>query len=68
MSREIYGKDVRKAFKLGPSIAVTLPKEFVKAHKIKPGDLFDIVFDQELHMKVIKPEEIKKYFEEKRGK
>lgn len=61
----VYGKDVRRALKMGNSIGATFPPEFVEAHNIKPGDLLEMPFSQELHIKVIRPEEIREYFERK---
>lgn len=58
----VYGKDIRRALKLGRSIAVTLPRGFVKAHNIKPGDMFEVPYNKELHLKPISTDEIKEYF------
>lgn len=47
---------VRKVMKLGGSLAITLPSEFVEAHNIKEGD--DIPYAANHIMKVIPmPEE-----------
>lgn len=59
----VYGKDVRRALKMGNSIGVTFPPEFVEAYNIQPGDLLEMLYNQELHMRVVRPEEIKEYFE-----
>lgn len=59
----IFGKDVRRVFRIGESKAITLPPEFVEAHKIKEGDQLEIVFDNELRAKVVRAEEIKKIFD-----
>jgi len=63
----VYGKDVRKVFKTGDSLAITLPAEYVKALGVKEGDAFELIFDKEVHMRRISPEEIKRYFE-RRGR
>ncbi len=36
---------VRKVIALGGSLAITLPKEFVKAHNIKEGDDLPVAAD-----------------------
>ena len=65
MKKVVYGKDVRRAFKIGQSIAVTLPPKFTSAHGVKPGDELEAVFNDELHFRIIRTDEIKKYFAKK---
>ncbi len=35
-------KITRKAIKVGNSVAVTLPEEFMKSNRIKPGDAMEL--------------------------
>jgi antitoxin component of MazEF toxin-antitoxin module len=46
-------KDVRKVFKLGQSLAITLPSEYVKRKNIREGDLVEIYFDDLIHIKPV---------------
>jgi antitoxin component of MazEF toxin-antitoxin module len=49
-------EDVRKVFKIGDSLAITLPAEFVKEHGIKEGQPITLVYDGLLKAKPIKTE------------
>ena len=42
---EKVGITGRRFFKLGNSIALTLPKEFIESHNIKPGDSVSILYN-----------------------
>ena len=43
----------RKLFKIGEGgVAITLPKAWVKYHGLKPGDIVEIVADDELIIRV----------------
>ena len=56
--KEYFGKDVRKIIKVGTSVAITLPREYVDIHGLKPGDKMDLYFDEILHIEPIKEKEI----------
>lgn len=45
MSKMFAGKAIRKIVRYGNSLAICIPKEYVKKHGIKPGDLFEVIFD-----------------------
>jgi len=49
---EIGGKIIRKLFKIGDSIAVTIPPDFLKAHGIDAGTKVEILYNNAI---VIKP-------------
>ena len=52
MEKETGGKIVRKLFKIGDSIAVTIPPEFLKAHEIGVGTQVEILYNNAI---IIKP-------------
>ena len=56
-------KSVRRAIKYGTSIAITLPAEYVKLKGIKPGDEFEIIFDDYVHIVPIDAEKLEKKVE-----
>lgn len=39
------GRTERRVFKIGRSIAITLPKEFIEAHGLKKGDKISILYN-----------------------
>ncbi|QBX63316.1 AbrB/MazE/SpoVT family DNA-binding domain-containing protein [Dehalococcoides mccartyi] len=49
----------RKLFKIGEGgFAVTLPKAWINYHRLKPGDMVEVVVDGDLIIRVkVKPEE-----------
>jgi antitoxin component of MazEF toxin-antitoxin module len=51
------GKDVRRLFKLGHSLVITLPSEYVKKKGLKEGDLLEIYFDDIVYMKPVNVDE-----------
>jgi antitoxin component of MazEF toxin-antitoxin module len=54
---EKVGKDVRKLFKLGGSLVITLPNEYVKRRSLKEGDLVEIYFDDIVYMRPVNVDE-----------
>jgi len=62
------GTTERTAIKLGRSIAVTLPKEFIEAHGIKKGDKIIVSYDSFLLLEPKQRERILKEMEAKRRK
>lgn len=57
---EILGKSIRKVLKIGRSLALTIPKEYVDAHEIKPGDLFEAYYNESLHNEPLRREDIER--------
>ena len=51
------GKDVRRLFKLGHSLVITLPSEYVKKKGLKEGDLLEVYFDDVVYMKPVNVDE-----------
>ena len=49
----------RKLFKIGEGgVAITLPKAWINYHRLKPGDMVEVVVDGDLIIRVkVKPEE-----------
>jgi len=60
MSRKVLGKVTRKVIRIGDSLAITIPKDFLKAHKIEEGMIVDIFFNDRMVIKPIKPEDVEK--------
>lgn len=58
--KNVLGFDARKLLKIGSSLAVTLPKEYVEAHGLKVGDTVRVYFDDVVHVEPVKTEEILK--------
>jgi len=63
MPRKVLGKATRKVIKIGDSLAITIPLEYRKAHKIKEGSLVDVYFNDKMVIKPVKLEEIEKEVE-----
>ena len=59
-NKEVLGTDIRKLLKIGSSLAITLPKEYVEAHGLKVGDTVQVYFDDVVHVEPVKPERILK--------
>ena len=57
---EVFGKSTRKVVKIGNSLAITLPSNYVKAHAIKAGDDMDIWYDEEFHGEPVTEEDIRR--------
>jgi len=56
-------EDIRKVFEIGGCLAIVLPKEYVKAHKLKKGDVIRVFYDDYLHLKPIRKDELAKKLE-----
>jgi antitoxin component of MazEF toxin-antitoxin module len=52
--QEMVSKDIRKLIRLGQSLYVSLPKEYVEAHKLKKGDKVEILFDEIIYIEPVK--------------
>jgi len=63
-----YKKSTRKIIELGESLLITIPRDFIRAHGLKKGDLVDVFFDDKLVVKPIKAEDIRKEIYGERGK
>jgi len=57
-------RDVRKAFRIGDSLAITLPADFVREHGIKEGQPIDLIFDGLLKARPLKADWPKEDLEE----
>jgi antitoxin component of MazEF toxin-antitoxin module len=55
---EQIGKELRRVFKLGYSMAIVLPSEYVKKKGLKTGDLMEIYFDDVIYMKPVDVKEL----------
>jgi len=58
LEHQFLGKDVRKLIQVGKSFAVTVPREYVEAHKLKLGDLLEINFNDALRVEPVNDAEI----------
>jgi|GEM_PF-3931804 len=57
----MIGKDIRKFIRIGESLAITIPPEFLRNNHVKEGDLAELYFDEkEIRLRVLNVEEIKK--------
>jgi len=57
---EFLDKETRKIIKVGGSLAITLPKEYIEVHSLRAGDKVDLYYDEILHIEPIKKEQILK--------
>jgi antitoxin component of MazEF toxin-antitoxin module len=57
-------EDIRKVFEIGGCLAIVLPKEYVKAHRLKKGDVIRVYYDDYLHLKPIRKDELAKKLEQ----
>jgi len=57
---EYLGKDIRKIIRVGGSVAITLPKEYLDAHGLKLGDKMELNFNEVLHVEPVNEAEIRK--------
>lgn len=57
---ECLGKDIRKIIRVGKSVAVTLPREYLEAHNLKLGDKIELNFNEVLQISPVDEGEIKK--------
>jgi antitoxin component of MazEF toxin-antitoxin module len=60
----VLGKDTRVLFEIGKSLAITLPKEYIEAHGLKPGDVVDVYFNEVVHVEPVRKEDILKKVKE----
>jgi len=58
LEHQFLRKDVRKLIQVGKCFAVTVPREYVEAHKLKLGDLLEISFNCDLHIEPVNEAEI----------
>jgi len=56
----MLGKTVRKVFRVGSSLVITLPAEYVEAHKLKPGCLVEVVFNDVVKIVPVREEDIER--------
>lgn len=60
MSEKIYKKDTRRIFKNGPSsVVISIPREFVERHSLKPGDSVEVIWDGYLYVIPVTQERIR---------
>lgn len=55
--------DKRSVFRIGESLAITLPKEWVEQHKLREKDKVQILANKDLRV-VVSEDERKKHYEE----
>ncbi len=53
-------EDIRNVIKFGEALVITLPAKYVRSHKIKAGDKVYVVYNEFLHLKPLRREEIGK--------
>ena len=57
------GKTLRKVLKVGNSIGVTLPKQFLTAHGLKLGDNLELLFNDVVMIQPLDLEKVRKAVE-----
>jgi len=50
--------DVRRLFKVGTSLALIIPKEYVEAHNLRNGSVVKLYFNDALHIELLRKQEI----------
>jgi len=45
---KVLGKTIRKIVKVGNSIGITLPREYLEAHNLKLGESMEICFNKKI--------------------
>jgi hypothetical protein len=48
--KEFYGKDVRRLIKLGDSLVISLPQEYIHHHNLKQGARVEIYYNDVVHL------------------
>ena len=56
----VLGKVTRKLYKVGDSVVISVPPEYLRAHSLKIGDKMDIYFNEALHAEPVKRADILK--------
>jgi len=65
---EIFGTDIRKLFKVGNSLAITIPKKYIEEHDLKRGDPVFVFYNDVFHVEPIRKDMVlKKLVLEKQG-
>ncbi|GAI86439.1 unnamed protein product, partial [marine sediment metagenome] len=54
------GKDVRVLMKMGGSLAITIPQEYIEAHGLEKGDKMTVFYNDIFHAEPVTDEEILK--------
>ena len=60
MTSDVVGMKVFKVCKVGKSLHVTLPKEFVESHGIKEGDQVIVYYDGRLVIEPVRKEAVER--------
>jgi len=55
---KILGKAVRVLMKIGGSLVIAVPKDYIKAHGLKKGDRMTLFYNDVLHAEPVTKEEI----------
>ena len=51
----VVKKDIRKIVRVGGSLGITLPREYIQSVGLKKDDFLEIYFDEEHNLICIKP-------------
>ena len=57
---EHLGKDVRRIIRVGDSIGITLPPDYLRAHGLKVGDQIELTYNRIIRFEPISREEIRR--------
>ncbi|MBW2672036.1 MAG: AbrB/MazE/SpoVT family DNA-binding domain-containing protein [Deltaproteobacteria bacterium] len=56
--KKVLGKDVRTIMRVGGSLVISIPQEYIEAHGLEKGDKMTIFYDDILHVEPVTKEEI----------
>ena len=57
--KDCLGKAIKKIIQVGHCHAITLPREYLKAHNLKQGDFVEVFFNSIIHVEPLDMNEIK---------
>jgi len=57
--KELFGLDVRKLFRVGGSLAFTIPKSYAEAHGLREGGSVKVFYNDIIHAEPLTQEEIR---------
>jgi antitoxin component of MazEF toxin-antitoxin module len=52
------GKDIRKVVRVGNSVGIILPFDYVKSLNLRPGDLVEVYYNRTLQLEPVDQKEI----------
>ncbi len=56
--KKVLGKDVRVLMKMGGSLVLSIPQEYIEAHGLNKGDKMTVFYNDIFHAEPVTDEEI----------